>query len=283
MIDLHVHTTASDGEFEPRAVVRRAKDKGVTTIAIADHDTVEGLEEAIEEGNKIGIEVIPAIELNAKVEKGKMHILGYYINYNDTNFAKKTELLKKDRENRNIKFIKEFNRQNVNITLEQVKKYGMGNVIGKPHFAKALLENGYINDIKEAYSKFFNVSPLKEIERKLITPKEAIELIKSAGGIAVIAHPITLKLNEEELDKKIKELKSYGLSGMECYNNIHTQEDVVKLKEIAKANGMIITAGSDFHGPINTPGVEIGSGKNGNIISDIPDMLENLKKLTKLR
>lgn len=281
MIDLHVHTTVSDGELDPKDVVRRAKEKGVSAIAIADHDAVDGLDEAIEEGKKIGVEVIPAIELNAKVEKGKMHILGYYMNYKDVDFANKMNLLRKDREDRNEEFIKEFNKQNINITIEQVKKYAVGNVIAKPHFARALLENGYINDIEEAYSNYFNVPPLKNIQRKSITPKEAIKLIKDAGGIAVIAHPITLKLNDEELDDKIKKLKTYGLDGMECYNNIHTPEDVTKLKKIARENNMLITAGSDFHGPISTPGVEIGSGKNGNIISDIPDMLENLKKLRK--
>lgn len=118
---------------------------------------------------------------------------------------------------------------------------------------------------------------MKNIKRQSITPKQAIELIKNAGGIAVIAHPVTLKLDDNELDEKIKELKKYGLDGMECYNNIHTKEDIAKLKEIANKNNMLITAGSDFHGPITTPGVIIGRGKDDNIIADIPDMLEKMK------
>ena len=281
MIDLHVHTTASDGEYPPRDVIKMAKENDVETIAIADHDTVEGLEEAIDEGKKIGVEVIPAIELNAKVEKGKMHILGFYMDYNNPEFMKAIAALRKDREDRNAEFIAEFNKQNINITLDQVKKYAIGNIIAKPHFARALYDNGYINDIEEAYSNYFNVPPMKNIKRQSITPKQAIEFIKNAGGIAVIAHPVTLKLKDDELDAKIKELKEYGLDGIECYNNIHTKEDIAKLKEIANRNNMLITAGSDFHGPITTPGVIIGRGKDNNIITDIPDMLEKLKNYKK--
>lgn len=277
MIDLHLHTTASDGEYNPKDVIKLAKENGVDTVAIADHDTVAGLEEAIEEGKKIGVEVISAVELNANVEKGKMHILGYYMDYKDAEFVKAMEFLRKDREDRNNEFIDEFHKQNVNITLEQVKKYAIGSIIAKPHFARALYDNGYIKDIEEAYTNYFNVPPMKNIKRQSITPKQAIELIKNAGGIAVIAHPVTLKLDDNELDEKIKELKRYGLDGMECYNNIHTKEDIAKLKEIANKNNMLITAGSDFHGPITTPGVIIGRGKDDNIIADIPDMLEKMK------
>ena len=281
MIDLHVHTTASDGEYNPKDVIKMAKENNVETIAIADHDTVAGLEEAIEEGEKIGVEVIPAIELNAKVEKGKMHILGYYMDYKDKDFMQAMETLRKDREDRNMEFIEEFHKQNVNITLDQVKKYAIGRIIAKPHFARALYDNGYINDIEEAYTNYFNVPPMKNIKRQSITPKQAIDLIKNAGGIAVIAHPVTLKLNDDELNKEIKELKSYGLDGIECYNNIHTKEDINKLKKIANENDMLITAGSDFHGPITTPGVIIGRGKDDNIITDIPDMLDKIKNYKK--
>lgn len=281
MIDLHVHTTASDGEYNPKDVIKMAKENNVETIAIADHDTVAGLEEAIEEGEKIGVEVIPAIELNAKVEKGKMHILGYYMDYKDKDFMQAMETLRKDRDDRNMEFIEEFHKQNVKITLEQVKKYAIGSIIAKPHFARALYDNGYINDIEEAYTNYFNVPPMKNIKRQSITPKQAINLIKNAGGIAVIAHPVTLKLNDDELNKEIKELKSYGLDGIECYNNIHTKEEINKLKKIANENDMLITAGSDFHGPITTPEVIIGRGKDDNIITDIPDMLDKIKNYKK--
>lgn len=277
MFDLHVHTTASDGELSPIEVVKLAKDLDVSTISITDHDTVEGLEEGIYYGNRVGLEVIPGIELNAKVSKGKMHILGYYINYKDKAFVDKMYNLKRDRDSRNDKLIFELRKMGINVTIEDVKKYAFGNILAKPHFARVLLENGYISDIEEAYSKFFNVPPMSNIKRESINPKDAIEIIKSAGGIAVLAHPVTLKLEYYELDKTIKELKKIGLDGIECYNNIHTTEEVKMLKEIAKNNEMIVTAGSDFHGPISTPNVQIGRGRENNIISDIPNLLMNLK------
>lgn len=277
MLDLHVHTTISDGELSPEEVVRLAAKNKVTTIAIADHDSVSGLDRAIEEGKKLNIEVIPGVELNSYVEKGKMHILGYCMDYKNIDFANKMNELKEIRNERNRKFIQEFNNQNICIALEDVKKYAFGEILAKPHFAQVLLEKGYITDIEEAYSKYFNVYPMNTIKRDLLTPKDAIQIIKQAGGIAVLAHPITLKLEEEQLKQKIQELKSYGLDGIECYNNIHTQEDIEKLRKIANKMKLLITAGSDFHGPISTPNVEIGRGKNNNIYN-IQGVLENLKE-----
>lgn len=277
MFDLHIHTTASDGELSPTNVVKLASKLNVDTIAIADHDTVEGLDEAIIQGKKSNVEIIPAIELNAKVPKGKMHILGYFMDYKSPTFIEKMIQLKQDRDNRNEEFIKAFNDLDINITMSQVKKYVLGSIIAKPHFARALLENNYISDIEEAYSKYFNVSPMNKIKRKSITPKEAIEIIKNAGGIVVLAHPVTLNLEEYELEQEIQALKKIGLDGIECYNSIHSNYDIELFRDIAKRNDLLITTGSDFHGPISTPEVEIGRGKQNNIIPLENDIVEKLK------
>ncbi len=280
MFDLHVHTTASDGEFSPEEIVKLAAKNNVTTIAIADHDTVSGLDMAIEMGKSLNVEVIPGVELNAHVEKGKMHILGYNMDYKNIDFANKMNELKQDRDERNEKFIKEFNKQNINISIEAVKKYAFGEILAKPHFARALFEKHYINDIEEAYTKYFNAYPMNTIKRKPLLPKDAIQIIKKAGGIAVLAHPVTLKLDNNQLEQKILELKSFGLDGIECYNNIHTQEDIEKLNLIANKLNMLVTAGSDFHGPISTPNVELGRGRNNNIYN-LPNILENFKSYIK--
>jgi len=281
MIDLHIHTTASDGEFSPEEIIKMSADKGVKTIAITDHDTIAGVDRAIKEGRKQNIEVIPGVELDAFVETGKMHILGYYIDYKDSHFVNEMHRIKKERDLRNNSFIKAFNNQNINITIEDVKKYAIGEIVGKPHFARALLDKGYITERDEAFTKYFNEYPLNEIKRASLTPKQAIELIKSAGGTVVLAHPVSLKLNDELLEEKIRELKSYGLDGIECYNKIHTQEDIIKLKEVANKLDLLITAGSDFHGPISTKDVEIGKGKNNNM-KDITSLniVEKLKEHT---
>lgn len=281
MFDLHVHTTASDGEFSPSEIIKKAKDLGLDTISITDHDTIDGIKEAIEYSKKININFIPGIELDAYVTKGKMHILGYYYDINDTNFSSAMSSLKKEREDRNDKFIKEFQKQGINIKIEDIKKYAIGNIIAKPHFARALLDNGYIEDIEEAYSNFFNASPMKDIKRKSISPEEAIALIKNAGGIAVLAHPISLKLTYDELETKIKELKKIGLDGIECYNSIHSPEDIEELLKIAEAHDMLITGGSDYHGPISTPNYELSKGKNNNISNMPTQIVSNLSSYKK--
>lgn len=278
MIDLHIHTTASDGEFSPEEIVKMSAENGIKTISITDHDTVSGVERAISEAKKQNIEVIPGIELNAYVEKGQMHILGYYINYKDKRFQKEVLRIKTDRDKRNEKLIKEFNKKNINITMEDVKKYAVGEIVGKPHFALALLNAGYITKREEAFSKYMNANPMNSIKRKVLTPKKAIEIIKDAGGVVVLAHPITLKLEDEQLEQKIRELKSYGLDGIECYNKLHTREDIIKMKKIAIKYNLLITAGSDFHGPMTNPNVELGKGKDNNMY-DVHklDIVEKLK------
>lgn len=277
MFDLHVHTTASDGEFSPLEILEKAKSLNIDTISITDHDTTDGIEEAIEYSKKININFIPGIELDAHVSRGKMHILGYYFDINDTNLLSSMQSFKKDREDRNNKFIQEFNKQGINVTIEDINKYSIGSILAKPHFARALLDKGYINNIEDAYSNYFNVSPMKDIKRKSISPKEAITLIKKAGGIAILAHPITLKLNYDELRIEIKKLKEVGLDGIECYNSIHSSDDIKELIKIAEEYDMLITGGSDYHGPISTPDYEMAKGKNNNIANMSPKILSDLK------
>lgn len=277
MIDFHCHTTASDGEYTPTEIVKFAKDLGVHTLAITDHDTIDGLEEAIIAGKNYGVEIIPGVELNVEVPKGQMHILGYYIDYDDEQFKEEMRLLREDRNNRNMKYIEEFNKIGINMSFEDIKRYAAGKVVGKPHFARYLLEHGYVSSIEEAFKKYINTPEFKKIKRKIIPVEHAIKIIKDAGGIVVLAHPVTLKLSDEELEFKIKELKKLGLDGVECYNSIHTLEDINKLSEIAFENDLLITAGSDFHGPVVKPNIHLGTGKNNNVKAT-PEMLENLKK-----
>ncbi len=276
MIDFHCHTTASDGEYTPTEIVKLAKEQGIHTLAITDHDTVDGLEEAVKAGQKYGVEIIPGVELNVEVPKGQMHILGYYIDYNSESFQKEMKAMQEDRNNRNKGYIEEFNKIGINMTMEDIKKYAPGNVIGKPHFARYLLEHGYVSNIEEAFQKYIKTPNFKKIKRKVIPVEQAIKIIKDAGGIVVIAHPITLKLSDEELEAKIKELKEIGIDGVECYNSIHTEDDINKLTKIAFENDLLITAGSDFHGPVVKPNIHLGTGKNNNVKAT-SEMLDNLK------
>lgn len=283
MIDLHVHTAASDGEFSPSQIIDKALQLGLSHIAITDHDTINGLAEAINYANGKNIIVIPGVELNTKVSKGQMHILGYFIDYSDKAFIQKMQQFEDERNSRNDKFIEMFNKLGINISLEDVKKYAIGSVIGKPHFARVLLEKGYIQDLEEAYDNFFNQEPLDSIKRISYSPKEIISLIKNAGGIAVLAHPHSLKLDNFELEKIIQELKSYGLDGIECYHSNHTLEQMHNFKAIAEKHNLLITLGSDYHRDVSISNIELGEGKNKNLINASPDVKSIINQLFKTK
>lgn len=284
MIDLHIHTTASDGEFSPTEIVNKAIDMGLTHIAITDHDTVNGLNEAISYGKDKDITIIPGVELNAKVDLGQMHILGYYIDYNNKEFLDMMKVFENDRNERNTLFIKKFREIGIDITMEEVKKYAIGSVVGKPHFARVLMEKGYINSVQEGFDKYFNVEPLKNIKRRSFEPEKIIKLIKNASGIAVLAHPQSLKLDENSLREKILELKSYGLDGLECYHSKQTYDEINLFRKIAENNNLLITLGSDYHRDVAISNIEIGHGKNDNLINSNPNIdniisnLENAHK-----
>lgn len=283
IIDLHSHTTASDGEYMPQKLIDMAIEKNISVLAITDHDTIDGLDEALSYSENKKIEIVPGIEFSAKVDIGKMHILGLYIDYLKPGFKKITDKLKKDREERNNKFIEMFNELGYDIKIDDVKKYAIGEVIAKPHFAQVLLEKGYIKEIEEAYDKFFNVPPLNTIKRMTLSPKEIIKTIKKANGIAILAHPKTLKLDCENFENKIKELISYGLDGIECYHSTHTFDEIEEYIRIAKKYNLLISKGSDYHGPRVTPEIELGRGKHDNVLSqkeaEFYEILKNYKRV----
>lgn len=268
MIDLHTHTKESDGEKTPEELIDLAISKDIEAIAITDHDTADGIEVAINYTKDKKIIFIPGIELDAKVSKGQMHILGLCINPNQEEFKQKLESIKKEREDRNSRFIEEFNKMGFDITLEELQEVSSGKIIGKPHFAKVFLKKGYIQAKSEMFDKYFNQPPLCKINKSTLTAEEIIKLIKKAGGIAVLAHPQSLKLTDNELVEKIAEMKSYGLDGLECYHSDQTPEQMRKFKEIAEQFNLLITKGSDYHGPVTKPEIEVGTGRNGNIVSD---------------
>lgn len=279
MIDFHSHTKASDGEFSPQELTNLAIQKHMTAIAITDHDTVDGLEEAEEYAKDKDIMLIPGIELEAKVEKGQMHILGLFIDYNNKEFKDKLNAIREYRNSRNDKFIEEFNRIGFEISLEELIKESNGKTIGKPHFARIFLQKGYVQTKDEMFDKYFNQEPFNKFKKSFYTPEEVITMIKKVNGIAILAHPQSLKLEDNELIDKIKKLKGYGLDGMECYHTKQTEEEMMRFNEIAKEYNLLITKGSDFHGPIIKPETQLGTGKNNNIVIYEEDkMLEDILK-----
>ncbi|MBO7133947.1 MAG: PHP domain-containing protein [Bacteroidales bacterium] len=283
--DLHVHTTASDGSMDAKKIVAEAKSIGLTTMAITDHDTIGNVKECIEEGRKNGIRIIPGVELSAEIEHGKMHILGYGINPDDEEFNIEMEKLRKGRESRNETIIEVLKRNyNIEIKIDDVKKFAKGETIAKPHIASAIVEK-YKNDFPDnetVFKKVIGQNDIESIERIKLTPKDCIDLINKAGGIAFLAHPNSLKLSEEMTFAKIKELKEYGLAGIEAYHSNCTPDQSATYVKMAKELGLMISCGSDFHGPEIKSNIKLGQGINGNLPTDNEEIVNGILKALKM-
>ncbi len=263
-VDLHLHTTASDGSYSPRGIVQYAKKNGLVAVGITDHDDISGLEPAIDEGDKIGVEVLPGVELSTKYKKGTMHILGYMIDPGNESLNDALTDLKNARITRNKKIIEKLTDLGMNITLEEVKEEAKDGSVGRPHFANILLRKDYVGNYYEAFNKYLKKGGPAYVDREKLTIEEAIELIRSASGIPVLAHPHSLKIERrKKLEAFIKPLIEYGLGGLEVYYSRHTKPQTETYKKIARHLDLLITGGSDFHGK-NKPGVKIGVGK-GNL------------------
>ncbi len=274
IIDLHTHSSASDGSMTPAELVAYAKLKGLAAIALTDHDTVDGVKNALDEGERIGVEVIPGIEISVEY-KPEMHILGLFPD-KDKYVKIKEELnaIKTGRELRNKKIINRLNELDVDITEEEVKKLAIGDIVGRPHIARVLVAKGYARSIDDAFDKYLSKEGLAYFKRFELQPKDGIRAIRRAGGIPVLAHPVYLKQTYDQLDKLIPELKEYGLIGIEAYYSEHSNEDTGKFLRLAIKHNLLATGGSDFHGSFKS-GIELGRGR-GNL--NVPyELLEKLK------
>ena len=276
-IDLHIHTTESDGSLTPSQVVRYAKEKGLKAIAITDHDTIHGNEEAIKEGMSEGVEVIPGVEISVDYSPGTMHMLGYFITTEDPILNEKLTLLQDSRADRNPRIIEKLNKLGLSLTYDEVVQVSGGGQVGRPHMAQILMQKGYTKSIKEAFDKYLGKGAPAYLDKFRLSAVEAITMITDAGGIPVLAHPSTLHLkNPDELDALLKKLVNQGLQGLEVYYSEHDERKTSSYKLLAKRYNLAITGGSDFHGK-NMKGIDLGTGR-GNL--KIPyTVLENLKTL----
>jgi 3',5'-nucleoside bisphosphate phosphatase len=264
-IDLHTHSTASDGSMSPGELVRHAKAKGLSAIALTDHDTIVGVDEAIEAGKKIGIEVIPGVEISTDF-KPEMHILGYFFNDIAPAFNDILLKLRQNRFERNPKIINKLKDMGINITIEEVEAEGKGNVIGRPHIAKVLLNKGYVKSMEEAFDKFLASGKAAYFKKDKLSPEEGIEAILKGGGIPILAHPIFLGITLKELDNLLEVLKEKGIKGIEAVYVENTREDTGNLLRLAIKHDLLVTGGSDFHGSYK-PDIEIGIGRGSLSVS----------------
>ena len=273
-IDLHTHSLKSDGSMTPTEVVAEAKKAGLAAIALSDHDTVDGVREAVEAGKKLGVEVIPAIEFSVQ-SKTETHILGYFIDIENPDLLKMLKEVVNLRIERNYVTCSRLNELGFDITLEEVRALAPNNFVGRAHFARVLMDKGYISSVKEGFDKYMSVGKYAYCEKQRLTARDAIELIKKCGGISFLAHPHLTKLPDDELKDFLVELKSCGLCGLEGYYTDYTPEMQEKYQSMAKELGLMISGGTDFHAKMK-PHISIGTGL-GNM--KIPySVIENMKK-----
>ncbi len=267
LIDLHIHSYYSDGELSPLDIVNIARDRNIGTISITDHDTLLGNLELFKyEINDI--KIIPGIELSAKADKGRMHILGYNIDIYNKELNDKMDELRNNSIYSVLSIINQIKKDyDIRFSTEDLQELiNAKRNIGRPDVAKLCIKYGFANSIDDAFEKYLVYAYEKNRKtNKGLKYQECIELILNAGGIPVLAHPISLLMNDKELYKFLTEMKENGLKGIEAYHSDHTAEEIKKYLEFSEKLGLLYSGGSDYHGKIVKPEIEPGTGKNNNL------------------
>lgn len=273
-IDLHVHSTASDGTLTPSQLVSLAQQKGLRAFALTDHDTTAGLEEALQAASGTGLEVIPGIELSTTWLGRDVHIVGLDIDYQNYYFQETLSRFQASRDIRNEKILALLQKEGIPITAEAMEEAFPNSVWTRAHFARYLLDHKITASMNEAFDRYLGDHAKCYVPREKVTPFQAIQLIHEGGGIAVFAHPVLCRLDKNRLESLTGELKQAGLDGIEAYYSTYRSSEEQMVIQLAKRHHLALSGGSDFHGS-NKPQIELGTGK-GNL--KIPyEILENLR------
>jgi predicted metal-dependent phosphoesterase TrpH len=278
-VDLHCHSTASDGTLAPADVMRLAKSSGLVAVALTDHDTIAGLPEASAAAKDLGLGFLTGIEISCEVPKpATLHMLGYGVDINSEPLKQLTSQLMAGRDDRNPRIIKRLNELNVFITMDEVDREAGGDVVGRPHIAAVMMKKGYVSSIKQAFDKYLATGGLAYFDRDRPTPKRGIELIRQAGGLPVLAHPMQLRTeNDAQLERTVKDLADLGLAGIEVIHSDHDACWVEKCSRLAERFNLLPTGGSDFHGTVKKD-IQLGVANGRRIPREFYDRLcERLK------
>lgn len=259
-LDLHLHTTHSDGSCTPTEVIGLAHQAGVTALAITDHDITSGIAEAIAAGEHYGIEIIPGVEISSIMESSELHILGYFLDWQDTALNQRFKSLRDSRHRRNPQIVDRLQSLGIDITYDEVRALAGSDSVGRPHIARALMDKGVVTSAKEAFDRFLGDGKAAYVPRDLPSPAEAIRWIKEARGLAVLAHPTWVKVTDQPLAELVRRLKADGLDGVEVYYSTHAARQTRDYLSLAQQLGLLVTGGSDFHG-LTKPDIEVGIGK----------------------
>lgn len=250
MIDLHSHSSASDGILSPRESAEYAIQKNLKVWALTDHDTVDGLKEAARTcaESESGIIFVPGIEINVRWPTGEFHLLGLGLRKHSDELKDLTEDLKESRRARNQEIVEKMNRDGIEVTLSQIEEMFSESQIGRPHFASFLMKIGKVKHRQEAFDRFLGKGRPYHVNHEGADLDVAVEAIRSAGGIPVLAHPLSLYVSWGKMDETIEKIKNHGVEGLEAWHPAARLNEGFKLEEVAKKLGMFVTAGSDFHG-----------------------------------
>lgn len=273
MIDLHCHSVFSDGSNTPEELVALAEQGGLSALALTDHDTTDGLDRFMAAGAQSSVETLSGIELSAEYGEKTLHILGYGFDPSDAALQKALLWVREGRSERNFQILEKLNALGYNLTYEDIRKHSADDLIGRPHFAAALIEKGHFKHRNKIFQQLLGKNCAAYVDRRRLTPAQCLELIRGAGGVPVIAHPGQMKLTRNKLRRLIKKLIDQGLGGLEVWHPSHPDYQVQAFERMCEEFGLIATGGSDFHGTL-TPDLSLGRGFGNLYVSD--EVLVNL-------
>ncbi len=284
-VDLHVHSNRSDGTFSPSQLVDYAIEKGLAAFALTDHDTIDGLDEAISYAESLtsrhcpdssALEVIPGIEFSTEYQGQDVHIVGLYIDYHNEAFQKQLQEFVSSRESRNRKMCLLLQEHGIQVTYEDLLAEFPDAVITRAHYAKYMLNHGYIKSMKEAFERYIDDHGPCYVPREKVTPGQAVKLILAADGIPILAHPILYRMSDDRLDTLTAALKEAGLIGIEAIYSTYTPAEERQIRALAVKYHLLISGGSDFHGS-NKPGLDLAVGYGRLFVPY--SVLQNLKNI----
>jgi predicted metal-dependent phosphoesterase TrpH len=269
VIDLHSHTNESDGSLSPQELIDLAERTGLEALAITDHDTFSGYEKALPLALAAGLDLVQGIELNSRVNSAPAaryaHILAYFVSHAPgLEFVSWLSETRRERADRNEKLAASLRANGVDITLAEVEKKGRS-LTGRPHFARVLVEKGYAKSLEDAFQRYLGEDAPSYVHRESLTTAETVALVRAGGGIPVVAHPIRLGMDRAAERAFLEEAKAAGLMGLEVYHSEHSPALQQYYLGLAGELDLLPTGGSDYHGPSVKPGIELGSGRNGNV------------------
>ena len=259
LVDLHTHTTASDGTDSPAQLMAKAAQAGLEAVAVTDHDTLSGLDEAAEAGREFGVELIRGCEISTGTELGELHILGLWLPGNPIQLQEKLTFLRRKRGERNEGIVRKLQELGLDITMEEVLATATGESVGRPHIAEVLLRKGYAKNSREVFKEYLGCHGKAYLPKEVLEPQESVSLLANLGATVSLAHPMLWKGPSGWLDTQVARLKDCGLNAIEAWHSEHSEADVRACLALAKRFDLGISGGSDYHGA-NKPSICLGKG-----------------------